>query len=140
MSGVGKSTLLRALASRGYLTVDTDDDGWTLADGRWDADRMASLLAGHPTVCVSGTVDNQGRFYDRFEHVVLLTAPIDVILDRVRSRTNSAYGKTPEQEAEILRYVRDVEPLLRAGSSVVMDGTRPIDDLADEMAALLAGR
>lgn len=137
MSGVGKTTLRGAVASRGYPTVDTDEDGWTLADGTWDADRMSALLATHPTVCVSGTVDNQGQFYNRFEHVVLLTVPVDVILDRVRSRTNSAYGKSPEQQAEILGHVTDVEPLLRAGASVVMDGTRPIDRLADDMVSLL---
>jgi len=28
MSGVGKSTVLGELARRGFVTVDTDDDGW----------------------------------------------------------------------------------------------------------------
>jgi hypothetical protein len=42
MSGTGKSTLLHVLAERGHLTVDTDYDGWTLDDGRWDATRVSS--------------------------------------------------------------------------------------------------
>jgi hypothetical protein len=76
MSGTGKSTLLHVLAERGHLTVDTDYDGWTLDDGRWDATRMSKLLDQEPDVVVAGTVDNQGDFYDRFEHVVLLSAPL----------------------------------------------------------------
>jgi dephospho-CoA kinase len=33
MSGAGKTTLLQEVAARGYLTVDTDYDGWTLSNG-----------------------------------------------------------------------------------------------------------
>ena len=44
MSGAGKSTLLAIAGSRGYPTVDTDDDGWHLPDGRWDPSRMDELL------------------------------------------------------------------------------------------------
>src|SRR6202012_1776494 len=73
MSGAGKSTLLRALAGRGHMTVDTDYDGWTLDDSRWDAARMSGLLAKESDVVVAGTVDNQGDFYECFDHVVLLS-------------------------------------------------------------------
>jgi len=55
MSGAGKSTLLAAVAERGYLAVDTDYDGWELPGSVWDEPRMSALLAGHPTVAVSGT-------------------------------------------------------------------------------------
>lgn len=139
MSGAGKSTLVREVAQRGYPSVDTDYDGWTLPDGLWDEPRMDALLASAPTVLVSGTVANQGRFYAGFHHIVLLTAPVEVLMARVRARTTNDYGKTPEQEAEILGYVRDVEPRLRAGATTVMDGTRTVRDLADELVALLAG-
>jgi shikimate kinase len=137
MSGAGKSTLLGELARRGYPAVDTDYGGWELPDGIWDEPRMAALLAEHPTVVVSGTVDNQGRFYDRFEHVVLLSAPLAVLLDRVANRPTNPYGKTPEQRADIERYVREVEPLLRRGATVELDGRRPVAELADAVSHLL---
>ncbi len=137
VSGAGKSTVLDALAARGYRTVDTDYDGWTLADGRWDEPRMDALLAGHATIAVSGTVDNQGCFYDRFDHVVLLSAPVDVLVSRVRSRTTNPYGRTPEHEAQIRAHVRDVEPLLRLGATVELDGRRPVRELADLVESLL---
>lgn len=98
MSGTGKSTVLAELARRGYRTVDTDDDAWTDGNGGpWDEARMAQLLAAQSTLVVAGTAENQGRFSDRFEHVVLLSAPVDVLISRVRSRTNNPYGHSPEQ-------------------------------------------
>jgi shikimate kinase len=136
MSGAGKTTLLAELARRGARTVDTDYDGWTLADERWDEPRMAALLAEHRDVVVSGTVVNQGAFSDRFDHVVLLSAPVDVLLERVRNRTGNPYGKTAAQQADIARYVAEVEPLLRLGATIELDGRRPVADLADAVQAL----
>jgi dephospho-CoA kinase len=110
MSGVGKSTLLDELSRRGYETVDTDYGGWQLPDGTWDEQRMGALLDQHVTVVVSGAVDNQGRFYDRFHHVVLLSAPVAVLVERVVNRSNNLYGEMSEQPADIERYLREVEP------------------------------
>ncbi|MBO3752187.1 AAA family ATPase [Streptosporangiaceae bacterium NEAU-GS5] len=138
MSGAGKSTLLAELSHRGYEAVDTDYGGWTLPDGRWDEPRMAALLARQAEVIVSGTVDNQRRFYDRFDHVVLLSAPLGVLLDRVARRSGNPYGKTAKDRAQIERYVAEVEPLLRRGASVELDGRQPVEELADAVERLLS--
>ena len=140
MSGAGKSTLLDELSRRGHLSVDTDHDGWERAEGGWDEPRMARLLATEEDVVVSGTVENQGRFYDRFEHVVLLTAPLDVLLARVSTRTTNPYGQTAADRTEITEYVRTVEPLLRHGATVILDGRLPTAQLADIVEELLAAR
>ena len=136
MSGAGKSTVLAELARRGRITVDTDYDGWELPGSVWDEPRMSDLLSQHADVVVSGTAENQGRFYDRFEHVVLLIAPVDVLIERIATRTNNPYGRTAEQQRDVRRYVREVEPLLRRGASVELDGRRSIVDLADDVEAL----
>ena len=138
MSGVGKSTILGELRRRGLLAVDTDYDGWQLPDGTWDEPRMDRLLARHRDVVVSGTVENQVTFYDRFEHVVLLSAPLEVLLQRVRGRTNNPYGKSSAERAEVARYVETVEPLLRRGASVELDGRRPVAELADAVERLVS--
>jgi dephospho-CoA kinase len=129
ISGTGKSTLLHVLAERGHLTVDTDYDGWTLADGRWDTTKMSGLLDREPDVVVAGTVDNQGDFYDRFDHVVLLTAPLGILIERVSSRTTNPYGQTADEQAEIARYVQTIEPLLRRTATIELDGQASIDEL-----------
>lgn len=74
-----------------------------------------SCVAEHPDLIASFTVENQGRFYDRFEHVVLLGAPPEVLLQRVSTRTNDPYGKTNEHWAEIagLRADRRTAPSAR---------------------------
>lgn len=136
MSGAGKSTLLQELARRGLATVDTDFDGWELPGAVWDEQRMSALLSQHEHIVVSGTVENQGSFYDRFEHVVLLSAPIEVLLERVATRTNNPYGRSAAQQAEIRRHVVEVEPLLRRGAGIELDGRRPVVELADEVEAL----
>jgi broad-specificity NMP kinase len=130
MSGTGESTVLHELRRRGHLTLDTDHDGWVL-DDKWDEPRMSAFLCDHGDVFVAGTVENQGSFYDRFDHVVLLTAPLPVLLARVTSRTNNPYGKTFQQRAEIASYVETVEPILRRGASLVLDAQRPASELAD---------
>ena len=99
---------------------------------------MERLLASHSSVVVSGTVENQGSFYDRFEHVVLLTAPLHVLIERVSGRTNNPYGKTAEQRAEIATFVESVEPLLRQGATVVLDGRWPACELADVIEELVS--
>jgi shikimate kinase len=137
MSGAGKTTVLDELGRRGHQTVDTDHDGWTRTDGTWDEPRMDQLLAESLDVVVSGTVENQGRFYDRFEHVVLLSAPLHVLIERVSRRTNNPYGKTAEQQTEIAGYVRTVEPLLRQGATLELDGQQPVSELADAIENLI---
>lgn len=136
MSGAGKSTLLVELSRRGHRTVDTDYDGWTSPDGTWPEARMAALLAAEPDVIVSGTVENQGLFYDRFDHVVLLSVPLGTLLDRLATRSNNPYGKSAGHRAEVERYVAEVEPLLRRGATVELDGRRPVAELADAVERL----
>ncbi|HEY3675945.1 MAG TPA: AAA family ATPase [Candidatus Tumulicola sp.] len=145
MSGTGKSTVLRVLGERGHRVVDTDDDRWsrwvTLPDGSrdwiWRESAMDELLAHHSdtSLFVTGCKSNQGVYYDRFDHIALLSAPADILLARVAIRTNNPYGKSPRERALILHYLDTVEPLLRAGATIEIDATKAIDDIV----ALLEG-
>ena len=143
MSGAGKSTVLAELARRGFETVDTDDGGWIQRAGGeplWDEPRMAGLLARPRSgpLFVLGTVANQGRFYDRFDAVVLLSAPAGVILERLRTRTTNRFGKSAQEQAHILRDIADVEPLLRAGSTHELDTRRPLDETVHALLEIAA--
>jgi dephospho-CoA kinase len=148
MSGTGKSTVLIELARRGVYVVDLDDPGWSVevptADGPgleqlWDEPRVEELLTaygGRPLV-LAGCASNQGRFYDRFTAVVLLSAPVEVLRARIATRTTNDFGKTPEELDRILGDVATVEPLLRATSTCELDATAPVTDLADRIESLL---
>ena len=146
MSGTGKSTALAELGRRGFRIVDTDSPGWSewipaagSAGGEWiwREHRMAELLASEDehTLYVSGCMSNQGKFYDRFDAIVLLSAPAEVILDRVENRTTNDYGKEPGQRDLILAHIASVEPRLRATCTHEIDASRP---LAEVVGALIA--
>lgn len=139
MSGTGKSTVLAELARRGLRTVDTDYDGWVLSGGTWDERRMSTLLESETPVIVSGTVENQAQYYDRFSAVVLLIAPVKVLIERVTNRADNPYGKSQQDQDEIRAYVETVEPLLREGTSHTLDGQRSVTELADAIQQLAIG-
>ena len=143
MSGTGKSTVLAQLQRLGFEVVDTDEGGyteWSEKEGGyvWREDRVAELLncEFENSLYVSGTVSNQARFYQRFDAVVLLSAPADVLLHRIESRTTNPYGKAEEERALILSDLADVEPLLRAGCTHEIDATQPVDDVVTKLVAI----
>jgi len=82
---------------------------------------------GGPTLYVSGTVSNQGRFYPRFDAVVLLSAPAEILLSRVATRPTNDYGKSSRDRDLILRHLAEVEPMLRATCTHEVDATQPLD-------------
>lgn len=126
--------------------MDTDSDVWsewvTLPDGSadwiWREDAIMQLLAGHQQgkLFVAGCKSNQGKFYAMFDHVALLSAPADVILARVANRENNTYGKRPEERDLILRYLAEVEPLLRATATTEIDASGPLDEVVHKLERL----
>ncbi|HEX2287090.1 MAG TPA: AAA family ATPase [Mycobacterium sp.] len=136
MSGAGKSSLLQELARRGYCTVDTDyGDFHETVDGErlWREDRIDALLDGHHEgpLFVQGTTRNQVVFYPRFDHIVLLSAPADVLAERLTTRTSNPNGKDPADIAETLGYLETVEPLLREVATLEVVTTVPVAQVAD---------
>jgi thymidylate kinase len=143
MSGTGKSTVLAELAQRGFATVESDVEPWSEwsdeAGGYiWNEALIGELLGREreTTLFVSGTVSNQGRFYDRFDAVVLLSAPAEVLLERIDSRTTNRFGKSPDERKRILEDLAEVEPLLRATCTHELDATQPIETVVGKLAAL----
>lgn len=138
MSGTGKSSVLAELERRGHQVVDTDYGDWVDESGPerlWREDRIAALLDEHEggTLFVAGCVANQGRFYPRFGAVVLLSAPVDVILERVVGRESNDYGKNEEEREQIVSDLEEFEPLLRAGATAEIDTRAPLTEVADEL-------
>jgi hypothetical protein len=139
MSGTGKSSLLDELAARRFRTVDTDYGDWhELTDGEWlwREDRIDALLSDHQSqgaglLFVQGTTRNQTVFYPRINHIVLLSVPTEVLIERLRTRSNNPYGKRPSEVIETLEYVQTVEPLVRESATLEVVTTIPVDQVAD---------
>jgi broad-specificity NMP kinase len=145
MSGAGKSTVLGELDRQGFDTVDTDYGSWCHdvdGDNKWDEPKISSLLAKERAgvLYLSGTVSNQGRFYDQFDAVVLLTAPHQVLFDRLGTRNTNGYGKSPAERAEIGRYLLTVEPLLRQSSTHEISTDCSVEEVVAALINIGAGR
>ncbi len=151
LSGTGKSSALAELGRRGYRVVDTDDPGWReyrkyvessdelhRGEWLWVEEKITGLLDSDDdrSLFVGGGARNQSKFYDRFDAVVLLSAPADVILDRVARRTTNIYGKTPLERAMIMADLSDIEPLLREGCTHELDASRPLADTVADLVAI----
>ena len=131
------------LSKLGFQVLDTDEPGWTeWSDSEagfvWREDRIADLLAGEvgPSLYVSGTVSIQGRFYPRFDEIVLLSAPAEVLLRLIEVRSTNIYGETPRQRELVLRDLAEVEPLLRRTCTVEIDATRSLVSIVNQLAEL----
>jgi dephospho-CoA kinase len=137
MAGTGKSSALAELAHRGHRVVDTDYGDWIErgAEPLWREDRIDQLLDEHENgvLFVSGCVANQGKFYPRFDAVVLLSAPADVILERVAGRSTNDFGKTDSEREQILSDLAAVEPLLRRGATAEIDARAPLAEVVDAL-------
>jgi dephospho-CoA kinase len=151
ISGTGKSSVLVELAKCGYRVVDTDDPGWREyrryavasdeahhGEWLWVEDKIVDLLdaVDSRSLFVQGCVRNQTSFYDRFDAIVLLSAPLDVVLERVAQRTTNLYGKSAVERAMIRADFAEVEPLLRAGCTHELDANRPLDDVVADLISI----
>lgn len=154
LSGTGKSTLIGELAARGYKAVDADRDefsewaestddsgpyGPPVEAGRdwvWREDRIEDLLSTEDAdvLFLGGCAENMRKFLPRFDHVVLLSAPAEVLVERLGARTNNPYGKRPGEVARVLGQMETVEPLLRRAAGHEIDTSAPLEEV---MATLL---
>lgn len=139
MSGTGKSTVIDELSARGYQAIDLDQPGWSVhapdGDWVWNEERVSDLLSTRDgdLVFLGGCAENQGKFYSMLDHIILLSAPAEVISERIRTRTNNPYGKDPRELADVLGYLETVEPLIRRGATHEIDTRMRIEEVVERV-------
>ncbi len=157
MSGTGKSTIIDELAARGYKAVDADSDeysewvefpgesdefGSPVKVGRdwvWREGRIQDLLSTEDSdvLFLSGCAENMRKFLPQFDHVVLLSASTDIIVERLQTRTTNSYGKQPDEIARMLGLVETLEPRLRRVADHEINTSGCIDDVVDTLLQLV---
>jgi shikimate kinase len=162
MSGTGKSTLIGELAGRGYKAVDVDADEWSewvevefigdptsgespVEPGRdwiWREDRVQDLLSTKDAdvMFISGCAANMVKFYSQFDHIVLLTVPAALIIDRLATRTNNPYGKRADEAARVLGLLQTIEPALRKVAGYEVDTSVPLNQVVAKVLQLVGIR
>ena len=157
MSGTGKSSVIAELIARGYKAVDADSPAysewvevsgdtsalgspeWGARDRVWREDRMQTLLSTEDAdlLFVSGCAANMGKFLPQFDHVVLLSAPAEVIVERLATRTTNAYGKRPDEVARTLELIETIEPRLRRVAGHEIDTSASLDEVVANLLQLV---
>jgi shikimate kinase len=157
MSGTGKSSVIRELAARGYRAYDLDTPEWsqwvdaaasdtlTPAQGKdwvWREGRVRELLsiAEDGTLFVGGCAENMRRLFPLIDTVILLSAPVETIMERLKARSPGSYGNTPEDQEKVSELVSTIEPLLRESAHYEIDTRGRVADKVDEILRTTAAR
>ena len=163
LSGTGKSAVLSELRARGYHARGVDEDGyadwinraagtpddfprdapdldlhawyqahdWVLSRERIDVLSRAAVRLGKP-VFLCGVADGEDTVWHLFVKVLALVADAPTLKRRIADRTGE-FGKAPEELAAILRWHLGYEAAYRKFDAVIIDATRPLGEVVDEI-------
>jgi dephospho-CoA kinase len=150
MSGTGKSSVIRELAARGYRAHDLDTPEWsqwidadpsdalTPAEGKdwvWREDRVRALLSTPEdgTLFISGCAENMERLFPLIDRVILLSAPVETIMERLMARSTGNYGNAAEERRKVSELISTIEPLLRKSAHHEIDTRGTVHATVDEI-------
>jgi shikimate kinase len=150
MSGTGKSSVIQELVARGYQAHDLDTPEWsewidtdpsdalTPAHGKdwvWREDRVRALLSQPKdgTLFIGGCAENMGQLYPLIDAVILLSAPVATIMERLRTRSPHSYGSVADERRKVTDLISTIEPLLRKSADYEIDTRRSVQATVDEI-------
>jgi hypothetical protein len=150
LSGVGKSTVCRALRQRGLDAVDTDDGlacwrhrtsrlvirdrpaGGATAEFLADHDlvvprtRVEALRARPGTWWLCGGVGNDAELWDLFDEVVCLVVDEATLRHRLAARTGNSFGKAPDELAAVIGWHGSHADFYERRGARLVDASRPV--------------
>ncbi len=146
MSGTGKSSVIQSLAGKSFQAIDTDYNDWCellVINGEVEwalrEEKFYELLQSPATapLFVAGCSFNQSKFYSFFQHIVLFSAPLEVMLQRVAQRTSHDYGKNQKEISEIIWNYEHVQPLLKKRAGIEINtALHSVEDITETLIKL----
>lgn len=135
MSGVGKTTILDHLNQDGHLTIDLDYDGWIFFDGTMDVQRILDYINHNrnKSIFLAGTAINQKEIYPYLDFVITLTAPLEVMKERIQARENNSFGKSEEEWAKVVDDKIHFEARIIQSSDLTISTDKSIHDVMKEI-------
>jgi adenylate kinase family enzyme len=161
VAGTGKSTLAKELRKRGYAAYDTEEGFSYYADKQtgqrverpheptqewydghervFDESILMNLMKKHAAepLFICSITANQAKFYPQFDKLFLLTAPDDTITHRLGTRTNNYFGRHPLDLQRVIGRHQQFDDELKSLGAIVIDSTRPIESVADDILAYI---
>lgn len=86
----------------------------------WDETSVRRLLddAVADVLYFAGCEENMVDFLSDFDSIVLLTAPAEVLIERVKTRANNPFGQKSEDLERITFDIQHIEPRLKSIADV----------------------
>jgi shikimate kinase len=159
LSGSGKSTVYRRLLELGLEAYGFDEDRfgeWLHRESglpvafpteRHDSDGTADIefrvhrrkiedlvqRAEGRVVYLCGGAGHEFHFWELLDRVLYLLVDDDTLRHRLTTRIDNGYGKTTDELAGILDANQTFVTLYRDHGAVIIDATRPIDDVVRDV-------
>ncbi|HXH26272.1 MAG TPA: AAA family ATPase [Candidatus Acidoferrum sp.] len=158
-TGTGKSTIRKALQTRGYSAHDVDEDDfaafynkktgeaedrpndYALRTKEWyenhewrlfpEAVEVLAQSAQGQEVFLCGIASNNEALRHYFDKVFCLTLDADTLTDRILTRTNNEFGKAPDELKNILSWHQSFEARNKASGSIMIDASQPVGKIVD---------
>lgn len=167
-SGSGKSTVGRELRKRGFKVIETDHEpgfsGWfNNKTGKrivdlppwpyprewfeahswlWDSAQVEKLISNATSdpVFFCGGAYNEKDFYDLFNLRFALHADSQTLVSRLRSREPENWTDGSPALQKLLDWNSRFEAFSIKHGAILIDGTAPIDKVADEILSHITPR
>ncbi len=161
ISGVGKSTVRKELVKLGYEAHDTDKDGlsdWRNRTTKEPAERPAKLedrnhawyaendwiLSVERTeelatrekdklIFLCGSVGNDQEVWHLFDKVVCLVTDNDTLKARIAERSDSSFGKSPDELEGILEWNLTHESRNRERGAMIVNASQSVDKVVEDV-------
>ena len=155
LPGAGKTTLMEHMSRDGHAAFDTDQfSSWIDTSTnrpvsyeyhlarpdrpvawRVDVERLAAvkMQTSGDYFFAAGCVSNEEDAWALFNVHLLLSVDWSVQRHRILTRTNNGYGKLPHQLRDLEEKHRTIENFYRARGFAIVDGGRPIEEVASEV-------
>jgi shikimate kinase len=72
-----------------------------------------------------------------YRAIILLSAPVETLVDRLASRTSNSFGKAPGELHRVLDDVQAVEPRLRRAADHEIQTTVPVPEVVTTILRLV---
>jgi broad-specificity NMP kinase len=101
-----------------------------------DKVRQLAADAAQRPIFLCGAVANEVEVWDLFAVVIALDIDTETLKQRLATRTNNDFGKSSHELEQILTWHTDARAAYRRAGHIVVDATRPIDEVVREVLAL----
>jgi shikimate kinase len=82
---------------------------------------------------IGGCAENMAGLFPLIDTVILLSAPIETIMERLTARSPGNYGHVDDERRKVADLISTIEPLLRESADHEIDTRRPITSTVDEI-------